>query len=109
VAFLEIDVNGVRVLVEALPDSDQGLEQMASADRVIRKADEAMRRALGTIGDIAELFYSSIGLKCPDATETSVEFSVAVTGEVDLALVSGSASALAKVTISWSKDGLVDV
>jgi hypothetical protein len=73
----------------------------AATDKLRQVALENFKKTLASLGDVIQLVEDSVGRITGSAKSVEVEFGVALKGECDLKLVSGSAEAEFKIKVTW--------
>jgi hypothetical protein len=93
--------HGRKLIVGQAPAESGFVDVGAAADKLRKVALENFKSTLASLGDVIQLVEDSVGRLTGTAKSVEVEFGVALKGEYDLQLVSGSAEAEFKIKVTW--------
>ena len=96
--------HGGKLIFGQIPAESGFVDVGATTDKLRQVALENFKKTLASLGDVIQLVEHSIGRITGNAKSVEVEFGVALKGEFDLKLVSGSTEAEFKIKVTWEPE-----
>lgn len=84
-------------------EPERGLREVARTAKIPTASVEKFQAALGSLGTLVAALEAAVGGMARRPDKVEIELGASLTGECDLWVVSGNATADFKVTLAWDR------